>query len=296
MDADKKPIEFLEDGVTDLKQALESCDSDSERCSSVIARIEEVLMRMREGYLVSLADLNLKDAIEAVSRSFGSVSFTNGRGAIEETTAGLQEVIDRLCTLSLSDGLTGLYNHRYFRLQIQVEVKRAVRFEHPLTLIMLDLDHFKKVNDTYGHPFGDKVLKGFADILKNTLRLSDLSVRYGGEEFAVLLPNTQIEQAYFVAEKLKTVIGETAFLCGEDPVHITFSAGLAQLRARKDEAADEFIKRADGLLYQAKEEGRNRIVFDQADMDAVKHSEVSTKERSNLFGILSDLDRIEDQG
>ena len=296
MDADKKTMEFLEEGVSDLKQAMEACDSDSDRCSSVIARIEEVLMRMREGYIVSLADLNLKDAIETVSRSFGSVSFTDGRAAIEETTAGLQEVIDRLCNLSLSDGLTGLYNHRYFRLQIQVEVKRAVRFEHPLTLIMVDLDHFKKINDSYGHPFGDKVLKGFADILRNTLRLSDLSVRYGGEEFAVLLPNTQIEQAFFVAEKLKNVTRETAFPCGEDPVYITFSAGLAQLRAGQDEGADELGKRADALLYQAKTEGRNRIVYDQADMDAVRHSEVSTSERSNLFGILSDLDRIEDQG
>ena len=296
MDADKKTMEFLEEGVSDLKQAMEACDSDSDRCSSVIARIEEVLMRMREGYIVSLADLTLKDAIETVSRSFGSVSFTDGRAAIEETTAGLQEVIDRLCNLSLSDGLTGLYNHRYFRLQIQVEVKRAVRFEHPLTLIMVDLDHFKKINDSYGHPFGDKVLKGFADILRNTLRLSDLSVRYGGEEFAVLLPNTQIEQAFFVAEKLKNVTRETAFPCGEDPVYITFSAGLAQLRAGQDEGADELVKRADALLYQAKTEGRNRIVYDQADMDAVRHSEVSTSERSNLFGILSDLDRIEDQG
>jgi len=295
MDADKKPIEFLEEGVTELKRAMESCASDSEQCSEVIERIEELLIRMREGYLVSLSDLNLKEAIETVSRAFGSVSFSE-KGAIEETTAGLQEVIDRLCTLSMSDGLTGLYNHRYFRLQIQVEIKRAVRFEQPLTLVMIDLDHFKKVNDTYGHTFGDKVLKGFADILRNHLRLSDLSVRYGGEEFAVLLPNTNIEQAYFVAEKLRTKIGDSAFMCGDDPVHITFSAGLAQFRVGADEMYEEFIKRSDDLLYQAKMEGRNRVTCDQTDMDAVRHSEVSINERSNLFGILSDIERIESQG
>ena len=293
METDKRPIESLLQGVYDLKSTRESCMVGSEQCSSAIKRIEHALSHMQKEYLVSLADLDLRQAIETVSRSFGSVGLEGGK--IETTTAGLQHVIDRLCTLSMRDGLTGLYNQRYFRLQIQVEIKRASRFEQPLALIMMDIDHFKRVNDTYGHPFGDEVLKGFADVLKSHLRLSDLSVRYGGEEFAILLPNTNIEQAYFVAEKLRDEIGETAFMCGDDPVHITVSVGLAQFQHSGTETIDAFIKRADDLLYRAKTTGRNQVVCDQTDMDAVRHGEVSCNERRKLFDVLNDVGYTEGQ-
>jgi len=157
--------------------------------------------------------------------------------------------------LSITDGLTGLYNHRHFQEQLGVEVKRAQRYDLNLSLIMIDLDHFKEFNDSYGHLEGDSLLRKIAQILKSSLRETDFVARYGGEEFAVILPETNKEGASIAAERVRATIGEQTF--GETGAKMTVSLGVASYPEDACLRAD-LIKKADDALYRAKREGRNR--------------------------------------
>jgi len=157
--------------------------------------------------------------------------------------------------LSITDGLTGLYNHRHFQEQLEVEVKRAQRYDLNLSLIMIDLDHFKEFNDSYGHLEGDALLRKIAQILKSSLRETDFVARYGGEEFAVILPETDKEGASIAAERVRRTISKQTF--GEVGAIMTISLGVASY---PDDAClrAALIKKADEALYRAKREGRNR--------------------------------------
>jgi len=157
--------------------------------------------------------------------------------------------------LSLTDGLTGLYNHRYFQEQLEVEVKRAQRYDLNLSLIMIDLDHFKEFNDSYGHLEGDSLLRKISQILKSSLRETDFVARYGGEEFAVILPETNKERASIAAERIRKTINEQTV--GEGGVKMIRSLGVASYPEDACLRAD-LIKKADEALYRAKREGRNR--------------------------------------
>ena len=163
-------------------------------------------------------------------------------------------------TLAITDGMTGLYNHRYFLERITEEFERTKRYKRSLSLIMIDVDHFKKYNDTHGHPKGDGILKGVAKILKDTVRKSDTAARYGGEEFVIILPETGGEEALLVAEKLRMEVETHDFPGGEtQPLgRITISQGVASCKEEL-KSFDELIKNADNALYRAKEEGRNRV-------------------------------------
>ncbi|NIM03723.1 diguanylate cyclase [bacterium] len=157
--------------------------------------------------------------------------------------------------LSITDGLTGLFNHRHFHEQLELEVNRAQRYDLNLSLIMIDLDHFKKFNDSYGHLEGDTLLRKIAQILKSSLRETDFVARYGGEEFAVILPETNKAGASFAAERVRKTINEQTF--GEVGAKMTISLGVASY---PDDAClrTDLIKKADEALYRAKKEGRNR--------------------------------------
>ncbi len=157
------------------------------------------------------------------------------------------------------DGLTGLYNHRYFQETLANELLKSQRHEHPVSLLMIDVDHFKKINDQYGHPQGDLVLKEVAEIIKKTVRSYDAAARYGGEEFAVVLPHADQAHALRVAERIRKGIARHDFrgTDGKGPAHLTISIGLACSPLNAKTKAD-FIDRADQALYLAKSEGRNR--------------------------------------
>lgn len=157
--------------------------------------------------------------------------------------------------LSITDGLTGLYNHRHFQEQLEVEVKRGQRYDLNLSLIMIDLDHFKEFNDSYGHLEGDTLLRKIAQILKSSLRETDFVARYGGEEFAVILPETNKEGASIATERVRRAISEQTF--GEVGAKMTVSLGVASYPDDACLRAD-LIKKADEALYRAKREGRNR--------------------------------------
>ncbi len=165
---------------------------------------------------------------------------------------------------AVRDGLTGLHNYRHFRQQIERIVQQARRYGSPLSMLMIDLDNFKSYNDSYGHLSGDAILKEIAALLLTHTRSSDLVVRYGGEEFAVLLPETGEEQAHGVGEKIRQVIEEHPFALavGEMPRSLTISVGVAS--AVGEVTADALIQRADDALYRAKESGRNRVIMSKA--------------------------------
>lgn len=156
------------------------------------------------------------------------------------------------------DSLTGLLNHTKSKEFLQSEVSRAQREKYPLSFAMLDIDHFKGVNDTYGHPVGDRVIKGLARMLQQRLRKSDIIGRYGGEEFAVVMPNTKADVACKVLNELRETFSNVTFVAGETNFKCSFSCGVAE--ACPSENATELIRRADEALYSAKHGGRNQVV------------------------------------
>ncbi|MFW6254372.1 MAG: diguanylate cyclase [Chitinivibrionales bacterium] len=157
--------------------------------------------------------------------------------------------------LATLDGLTGLMNHRVFQERIREEIDRARRYRHSLSLVMFDIDHFKKFNDTYGHPIGDEVIKMVSRTIKEMIRTTDLAFRYGGEEFCLLLPETAAQNAVTLAERLRKQIEQNRSV---QNLAVTISLGVTDLRS--GESAELLIKRADTNLYAAKQGGRNRVV------------------------------------
>ena len=155
------------------------------------------------------------------------------------------------------DALTGLNNRRQFELRLKQEIATTKRQKNPLCAMMIDIDFFKKVNDTYGHASGDSVLRMVASIIKEHLRESDIPSRYGGEEFAILLPFTKIEEAKIVGERLRKAVEETPIPIDKRNINVTISMGLAEFNP--EETGEELFKRADKALYNAKESGRNRV-------------------------------------
>ena len=164
---------------------------------------------------------------------------------------------EKLSYLAITDSLTGLFNHRYCHEQLDFEVKRAQRYRHPLSLIMLDIDHFKSYNDRFGHLEGDRVLKQVAMAIKQNIRQVDVLCRYGGEEFLVILPDTDIGGAKFVAEKIRKSVSQTPLLFKEEKEKVFVSGGVAEFRDGLSKT--DFISHVDKALYQAKENGRDKI-------------------------------------
>lgn len=156
------------------------------------------------------------------------------------------------------DPLTGLYNRRHLMTSLGSEITRSKRYNNHLSVMMLDLDHFKNINDTYGHQAGDLVLQKVGKILHDTLRNTDIAYRYGGEEFCVIMPETAASKAFPVAERLRKAIANYPFMLRDTTVHVTTSIGLASLESVPAiNSAEEFLAQADELLYTAKARGRN---------------------------------------
>lgn len=168
---------------------------------------------------------------------------------------------DEIKLLAITDGLTGLYNHRHFRERLKDEFTRASRYSRPLSVVMIDIDSFKRYNDANGHPMGDMLLRTLADILKSGIRNSDMVARYGGEEFVVILSETHEDSAVKTAERLRLSVESHKFLKGETQPggRVTVSLGVASLGKDKG-GPDELVKRADLALYKAKNTGKNRVV------------------------------------
>ncbi len=172
--------------------------------------------------------------------------------------------------LSVTDGLTGLFNRRHFEQRLHQEFQRAQRYSDPVSLIMLDLDHFKDVNDRYGHLLGDEVLRATAELLRASIREPDICFRYGGEEFAVILPKTHVQGALAVAERIfrelqqKIHAVEVTETGAREGIRVTSSIGVAFYPSKDVTSPELLVKLADEALYRAKHEGRNTICLYQA--------------------------------
>ncbi|MFQ6021603.1 MAG: GGDEF domain-containing protein [Acidiferrobacterales bacterium] len=159
---------------------------------------------------------------------------------------------------AITDPLTRTRNRRGITIAVLEAMAHAERYEHPLSVAMVDIDHFKEVNDTYGHKAGDRVLEGVTAILVETLRMPDKVGRYGGEEFLLVLPETGLEQTTNIADRIRATVAETEFDIGEKKIRLTISIGATLFV--KGEDLEELLSRADRALYEAKESGRNLVV------------------------------------
>ena len=167
-------------------------------------------------------------------------------------------MMEKLQKLAITDGLTRLYNSRSFYSQLELEVDRFNRYQHPLTLLLLDIDHFKDYNDKYGHLEGDKVLVRFSQIIRTCLRTNDSAYRYGGEEFTVILPETAGEEARTVAQRIRAALEAEPFSPKDgEEVTVTISIGLTEYHAKEE--LSTFIQRADQAMYRSKRSGRNKV-------------------------------------
>ena len=167
-----------------------------------------------------------------------------------------------LSEISARDSLTGLYNRWYVMEKIDSEMNRALRHGSPMSVLMLDLDHFKTVNDSFGHSVGDSVLKVVGQVLRDSCRVYDVAGRYGGEEFCVILPDTRVINTRIVAERIRSRLESTALPVGERSIVVTASIGVAGTDAVADDGvvtAAALLDRADRALYAAKHQGRNRV-------------------------------------
>ncbi len=164
---------------------------------------------------------------------------------------------DEIYRLTTIDGLTQVFNRRYFEETLEREIARCHRYEREMALILIDIDHFKQVNDRFGHLAGDHILKGLAKLIQLQIRRADVFARYGGEEFAILLPEVNAKGAMLTAEKTRKLVERTEFRFDRKKIPITISLGVAALTPRVKDAAG-MIKAADARLYEAKQGGRNR--------------------------------------
>jgi len=158
-----------------------------------------------------------------------------------------------------TDRMTKLFSHHSFQQDLEEEIARAHRYGTILSLIMFDIDHFKKFNDTYGHLQGDVIIKEIANILRGSVRTIDFTARYGGEEFAVILPEVNSKGAAVVAERIRKTIEEHSFRGEDEPLFVTVSIGVAEFKPARIRSASQLIAEADKALYQSKEMGRNRV-------------------------------------
>jgi diguanylate cyclase (GGDEF)-like protein len=224
------------------------------------ARLKAAFIRLRDqtelyGVLQKDAQSDGKNISTLVAENYQlRQEYQKVRRINEELAQNCQQ-LEQLASL---DTLSGLLNRRTLFQRIEIEMERTTRLDWPLTGIMIDIDHFKRVNDNYGHQCGDMVIQEIGAKLTKSLRKYDYAGRYGGEEFFVLFSNTTADIAQSIAERFRVDMQEAEFCCGDDSFSVTVSIGVAQFSP--GESPDRWINRADGAMYQAKQRGRNQVV------------------------------------
>jgi len=199
---------------------------------------------------------------------------------LRQRTRRLREEKEHLARIARTDNLTGIYNRAHFDEMLDAELSRCRRTSHPVSVLLLDLDYFKSINDTYGHPCGDMVLQLVAQTIKQTTRCSDVVCRYGGEEFAIILPNTSMANAHLTAEKIRQAIAISRPLYGQQRLQVTATIGISGTRGLGRTSAAELVREADLALYQGKENGRNRSVVYHVAPTTLKPLEYKTFPRA----------------
>lgn len=242
-----------------LAESRSVIESDVTRVESYFAGFVETRSEMCVPLICVGEKLGVLALDSAVRNAFDVEDIQPLESVADICAAAIQNAnyFERMRQLAYVDGLTGIHNRRHFEMRIGDELERASRFQRRIAVLMLDIDHFKRLNDEFGHLLGDEVLRGVAGILKQQLRKVDVVCRYGGEEFAVLVPETTGDNAVLVAEKLRRQVESHLFPGVPRPV--TISCGVADYPTH-GLTRDEVVAAADGALYRAKQTGRNRVV------------------------------------
>ncbi len=201
----------------------------------------------------------------------------------------LKTEVGKLKDLVRTDHLTGLFNNRHMQYTLEQEIERTKRSQQPTTFILLDIDHFKNFNDTYGHVAGDQVLVHLAHIIKSTVRRIDIPCRYGGEEFGIILPSTPLLTGVQVAERVRKTIEQSELEFESNRLKITASLGVDAFFFSSDENSEKFIARVDKQLYLAKEDGRNKVSYAVHKLESA--AQVSDTEKNMLFNLLDDKEK-----
>jgi diguanylate cyclase (GGDEF)-like protein len=240
------PIIFVTAGIKDLINQIEGYETGA--VDYLMKPFEPVILRSK---VKVFRDLYLQRKV--IERFYNNLE-----QLVEERTAELKQANETITHLAATDELTELNNRRFFNGCLAAAISAARRHAYHLSMIMIDLDHFKAVNDTYGHSAGDLVLKTFADLLREMLRAEDVAARWGGEEFIILLPLTASDAAAALAERIRAAFEQQSDSASTTLLSASF--GVVQLQESDD--VDTFIRRADAALYRAKREGRNRVAVE----------------------------------
>lgn len=217
-------------------------------------QIQDKIINLEDG-----RDILISFALDISAQKEAQSKFIETHVKLTQQTQALKLAQRKLRQLANRDPLTNIYNRRYFADMAQKIVALARREEEPLSLIMLDVDNFKTINDKYGHSIGDEVIRVLATNLVSLGRQSDITARFGGEEFAIMLPNTDIKNALNYAQKIRRDIEKITFHCEDELINFTVSIGVDEFKPDKDKTIDEALNRADKALYKAKKSGKNRV-------------------------------------
>ncbi|NOY61931.1 MAG: diguanylate cyclase [Gammaproteobacteria bacterium] len=248
--ASERQLESAMQAQVDSIEAAVKNETDVAKLKQAIqASLDSIHLRMEEHRrLENQRESQLEGQLKSLSANLASM---------EDEAKILRQQLRKKHEQAIKDPLTGAYNRLAYEQRIEREYTRWKRYENPLTLSIWDIDHFKQINDTYGHPSGDRALILITKLIRNSLRATDFFARIGGEEFVVLLPETTLDAATNVAEKIRTCIDSHQFHFENKTVPITVSAGIAQFNP--GDTSEVVFQRADSALYQAKQQGRNRF-------------------------------------
>jgi diguanylate cyclase (GGDEF)-like protein len=221
-----------------------------------------VLMLTASGDVENKVKALERGAVDYITKPFDDSELT-ARVKVHLQIKSLQDELRHanalLEKLAITDGLTSVYNRRYLMDALEKEFQRAKRYEEPFAVILIDVDHFKNVNDNFGHQMGDFVLRELAQILFQQLRDTDIVGRYGGEEFVILLPGTDLHGAVSLADRVRGLVEKHPFRWGDAFARITLSAGVVAYPHPSLQSPDDIVKQADAALYRAKKQGRNAV-------------------------------------